>query len=46
MSKIKPQDNSSNMPIKNKGTPGVNTQHQKAVDNRSRQISNNKHRGK
>ena len=38
MKKIKPADNSSNMPNQNLGTQGINKQHQKVLNNKSIQI--------
>lgn len=41
MSNIKPQDNSSNQPNPNKGTPGTNRQYDQAMGNRGKQIQQN-----
>jgi hypothetical protein len=38
MKKIKPADNSSNMPNQNLGTQGINKQHQQVLNNKSIQI--------
>lgn len=39
--KITPQDNESNQKNENKGTSGTNEQHQKSLDNRSKQLDKN-----
>ncbi|WP_164517552.1 hypothetical protein [Pseudoalteromonas rubra] len=42
MNRIKPQDNSANMPNANKGTSGTNRQHDQVHGNRSKQIQQNR----
>jgi len=39
--KIKPQDNSSNIPNPNKGSDGTNKQHDQAQGNRGKQMNPN-----
>lgn len=39
--KIKPEDNSANQQNPNKGTPGTNTQYDKAQGNRGKQMNPN-----
>lgn len=41
MSKMKPEDNRSNMTNPNKGSTGTNTQHDKNQGNRGKQLNPN-----